>query len=67
MGRPMMDDIDGCTCEACVKEVSIETPTGSVRLENFIGKLTGSYFDHPDCRIAVDEYDDLTAQSELAL
>jgi hypothetical protein len=54
----MDTDLDDCTCEACQKEVSIETPAGNVRLEFISPRLTGSYFDHPACLIAVEDYDE---------
>ena len=57
------------------EEVTIETPAGTVRWQDFIFNtvtkyeleasptltkfMAGSYFDHPDCRIAVDDYEEI--------
>jgi hypothetical protein len=62
-----MDELDECTCDSCQREqIILETIYGCLRIEQ--AKIpAGSYFDHPDCRIAVEEYDELTAQAELAL
>lgn len=56
-----MTDLDDCTCEACQREVSIETPSGYVRFEDISPKLIGSYFDHPACLVAVEDQEDETA------
>lgn len=40
------------------EEVTIETPAGTIRWQDFIRKLSGSYFDHPDCRVAVEDHED---------
>ena len=39
------------------EEITIETPAGIIRWQDFIRKLSGSYFDHPDCRVAVEDYE----------
>lgn len=56
----MDTDLDSCTCEACQKEVSIETPAGFKYLED-LSRLAGSYFDHPAYLVAVEDYEDETA------
>ena len=40
------------------EEITIETPAGVIRWQDFIRKLSGSYFDHPDCRVAVEDYEE---------
>lgn len=53
----MDTDLDSCTCEACQKEVSIETPAGFKYLDD-LPRLAGSYFDNPACFVAVEDYDE---------
>lgn len=53
----MDTDLDDCTCEACQKEVSIETPAGFKYLDDLL-RLAGSYFDNPACLVAVEDYDE---------
>ena len=57
----MITDLDDCSCDACQsEEVIVDTQGGIIRLHDFLVKLAGgSYFDHPDCRIAVDEYEEI--------
>ena len=46
------------------EEVTIETPAGTIRWQDFIRKLSGSYFDHPDCRVAVEDYEETNVARE---
>jgi hypothetical protein len=60
-----MSDLDACTCTACQpEEITIETPAGTIRWQDALKKLSGSYFDHPDCRVAVEDYEEESVASE---